>query len=95
MPEISQPQHCINTDGGHMSNYIRQNEVNVANEPLKVEKPLLGSSGEMDKLPCVTNTEHSPDTKNTVILLLKNLNDGEFKLTEPWSSKMFVEEAQN
>ena len=24
-----------------MSNFIRQNEVNTANEPLKVEKPLL------------------------------------------------------
>ena len=25
----------------------------------KVEKPLLGSSSEMDKLPCITSTEHS------------------------------------
>ena len=33
-----------------MSNYIRQNEVNTADEPLKVEKPLLESSSEIDKL---------------------------------------------
>ena len=50
-----------------MSNFIRQNEVNMANEPLKVEKPLLESSSEMDKLKCITNTEHSPDTKITVM----------------------------
>ena len=40
-----------------MSNFIRQNEVNMANEPLKVEKPLLESSSEMDKLKCITNTK--------------------------------------
>ena len=34
---------------------------------LKVEKPLLESSSEMNKLQCVTNTEHSPDTKITVM----------------------------
>ena len=50
-----------------MSNFIRQNEVNMANEPLKIEKLLLESSSEMDKLPCKTNTEHSPDTKITVM----------------------------
>ena len=31
-----------------MSNFIRQNEVNMANEALKVEKRLLESSSEMD-----------------------------------------------
>ena len=31
-----------------MSNFIRQNEVNMANEPLKVQQPLLESSSEMD-----------------------------------------------
>ena len=56
-----------NPDGGHTSNCIRLNEINVANEPLKVEKPLLESSSEMDELPCITNTEHSPDTKTTVM----------------------------
>ena len=39
----------------------------MANKPLKVEKPLLKSSSEMDKLPCITNTEHSPDTKITAM----------------------------
>ena len=33
-----------------MFNYIRQNKVNMANEPLNVEQPLLESSKEMDKL---------------------------------------------
>ena len=46
-----------------MSNFIRQNEVNMANEPLKIEKPLLESSSEMDKLQCITNTEHSQTPK--------------------------------
>ena len=60
-----------------MSNFIRQNEVNIANQPLKFEQPLLKSSGEIDKLPCFTNilvkhgnlsiTEHSPETIITVI----------------------------
>ena len=39
----------------------------MANEPLKVEKPLLESSSEMDKLQCTTNTEHSPGTKIAVM----------------------------
>ena len=71
VPEILQPKHSINTstnpEGCHMSNLIRQNEVNMANEPHKVEKPLLESSSEMDKLQCITNTEHSPDTNITVM----------------------------
>ena len=71
VPEIFQPQHYINTstnpESCHMSNFIRQNEVNTANEALKVEKPVLESSSEMDKLQCITNTEHSPDTKITVM----------------------------
>ena len=50
-----------------MSNFFRQNEGNMTNEPLKFEKPLLESSSEIDKLPCITNTEHSPDTKITVM----------------------------
>ena len=50
-----------------MSNFIRQNEVNMANEPLKVQQPLLESSSEMDKLRCITNTAHSPVTKTTVM----------------------------
>ena len=39
-----------------MSNFICQNEVNMANEPLKVEKPILECSSEMDKLRCITDT---------------------------------------
>ena len=39
-----------------MSNFICQNEVNMANEPLKVQQPHLESSNEMDKLRCITNT---------------------------------------
>ena len=50
-----------------MSNYIRQNEVNKANELLKNQQPLLERSSEMDKLRCITNTTHSPVTKTTVM----------------------------
>ena len=50
-----------------MSNYIRQIEVNMANEPLQVEQTLLESSSEKDKLACKTNTKHSPHTKLTVM----------------------------
>ena len=39
-----------------MSNFIRQNEVNMANELLKVQQPLLESSSEMDKLRCISST---------------------------------------
>ena len=48
-----QQQHVINTssnpEGCHMSNFICQNKVNMANEPLKVQQPLVESSSEMDK----------------------------------------------
>ena len=50
-----------------MSNSIRQNEVNMVNELLNVQQPLLESSNEMDKLRCITNTAHSPVTKTTVM----------------------------
>ena len=50
-----------------MSNFIRQNEVKNATEPLKIEKLLLESSSEMDKLPCANNTELSRDAKITVM----------------------------
>ena len=50
-----------------MSNFIRQNEVNMANELLKVQQPLLGSSSEMDKLRCISNTAHSPVIKITLM----------------------------
>ena len=50
-----------------MFNFIRQNEVNMANEPLKVHQSLLESSSEMDKLPCFTKTAFSPVTKFTVM----------------------------
>ena len=56
VPKILQKQHFVNTsnnpDGGHMSNFSRQNEVNLADEPLKVEQPLRESSSEIEKLVC-------------------------------------------
>ena len=71
VPELSQQQRFINTysnpEGCQMSNFIRQNEVKMANEPLKVQQPLLECSGEMDKLQCITNTAYSPVTKITII----------------------------
>ena len=79
VPETLQPHSFINTstnpDGSHMYNYIRQIEVNIANEPLKVEQQILESSSEIDKLPCKTYTKHSPDTGITLmgtVFLLKN-----------------------
>ena len=54
VPEILQPYSFISTstnpDGSHMYNYIRQIEVNMADEPLIVEHPLLESSSEKNKL---------------------------------------------
>ena len=71
LPEILQQQHFINTstnpEGCHMSNFICQNEVNMANEPLKVEKPVLVCSSEMEKLRCVTDSALSPVTKIIVL----------------------------
>ena len=71
VPEMLQQQHFIytstNPEGCHMSNFIRQNEVNKAKKHLKVQQPLLESSSEMDKSRCITNTAHSPVTKITVM----------------------------
>ena len=50
-----------------MSNFIRHNEVDKANELLNVQQPLVESSSDMDKLRCITNTAHSPVTKTTVM----------------------------
>ena len=50
-----------------MSNFIHQNEVKMAKEPLKVQQPFLESSSEMDKLLCITNTENLPVTKITEV----------------------------
>ena len=46
-----------------MSNFICQNEVNMVNEPLKVERPVLECSIEMDKLRRITDAALSPVTK--------------------------------
>ena len=50
-----------------MLNFIRQNEVNMANEPLKVQQPLRESSSEIDKLRCITNTAHPPVTSPVTV----------------------------
>ena len=47
-----------------------KNEVNIANEPLKVQQALLESSNEMDKLRCITNTALSPVTTVTKITVM-------------------------
>ena len=59
-----------------MSNFICQNEVNMVNEPLKVEKPVLECSSEMDKSRCITDTALSPVTK--IIVMLTNFPSREF-----------------
>ena len=56
-----------NPESCHMSNFIRQNEVNMANEILEVQQPLLKSSNEMDNLRCITNSAHSLVTRITVM----------------------------
>ena len=84
-----------------MSHFIRQNEVNKANELLKVQQPLLESSSGMGKLRCITNTAHSPVTKTTVMgkcPFTRIFSDREYQLTEPWSAKIVdevVKEVQN
>ena len=69
--KILQQHPFINTsitpDGGHTANHIRQNDVSVVTEHLKIEKPFIENSSEMDNFPCINNTEHSPDTKVTVM----------------------------
>ena len=69
--EILQQHHFINTAtnprGCHMLNFICQNEVKIVNEPLKVDKPALECSSEMDKLRCITYTAVSLVTKIIVI----------------------------
>ena len=59
-----------------MSNFICQNEVNMVNETLKVEKPVLECSSEMDKLRCITDTTLSQDTK--IIVMGTNFPSREF-----------------
>ena len=59
-----------------MSNFIRQNEDNLVNEPLKVEKPVLVCSSEMDKLRCITDTALSAVTK--IIVMGTNFPSREF-----------------
>ena len=80
-----------------MSNFIRHNKVNMADEPLKVEQHPLESSSEMDKL-CVLPIRNIPQTPKLPCwgqaFLLKILSDGEFQVTESCSAKMPVEEAQ-
>ena len=80
-----------------MYNYIRQIEVNMADEPLKVEQPLLESSSEIDKL-VYDQYQVFPRHQNYLdgdkFSCSRILSDGDFQLTEPWSAKIFIEEAQ-
>ena len=81
-----------------MSNFIRQNKVNMADEPLKVEQPFLESSSEIDKLvydQYQTIPRHKNYRVRDKLSCSRILSDGEFQLNEPWSAKLLVEEAQN
>ena len=67
-----------------MSNFIRQNGVNMANEPLKVQQPLPQSSSEMDKLRCITNnvkplSSHHNYRDGDKFSFSRILSDGEFQ----------------
>ena len=59
-----------------MSNFICQNEVNMVNEPLKVEKPVLECSSEMDNLRCIIDTALSPLSK--LLVMVTNCPSREF-----------------
>ena len=59
-----------------MSNFSCQNEVNMVNDALKVEKPVLECSSEMDKLRCITDTALSPVTK--IIVMCTNFPSRDF-----------------
>ena len=68
-----------------MSNFICQNEVNMVDEPLEVEKPVLECSSEMDELRCITDTALSPVTK--IIVMGTNFPVQictDSQRTEPW-----------
>ena len=83
-----------------MSNFICQNEVNMANEPLKVEQPLLESSSGIDKLVYdlyqifLRHQNYRHGDANSFSLLS---SDGEFLLTDLRSAIILdkvVEEVQ-
>ena len=71
VPETLQQQHLVNTstkpEGCNLSNFICKYGFRMANEPLRVQQPLLECSSEVDKIRCITNTAHSPVTKITVM----------------------------
>ena len=69
----------------------------MANEPLKDEHPLRESSSELDKLvydQCQIFPRHQNFRDGGKLSSSRILGDGEFQLTEPWSAKILVEEAQ-
>ena len=71
-----------------MSNFICQNEVNMVNEPLEVEKPVLECSSEMDKLRCIhrnlsISLEHfrtgfSTSREARLVLTIRNYNSHDY-----------------
>ena len=70
-----------------MSNFTRQNEVNLAT--CQSSTTTSENSNEKDKFPCITNTECSPDTKITVMRRsVPATTWGEVKLTEPSSAEI-------
>ena len=80
-----------------MSNFICQNEVSMVNEPLKVEKPVLECSSEMDKLRFITLQSPKLLCGGDKFSFSRIFSDGEFKLTDPRSAKILdkvVEEVQ-
>ena len=60
--------HSTSTNnGGHMSNYTRQNGASLGNESLNFENHFWKVQVKWIKKLCITNTEHSPDTKSSVM----------------------------
>ena len=86
-----------------MPNFFRQNEVRVANEPLKVQKPLLEVQVKLiDELTVYnqyrTFCSHDQFCAGDKLSCSRFLSDGEFQLTEPRSVEILCEvvgEAKN
>ena len=61
------------SDSCHMYNFIHQNEINMANKPIKIQELFLG----IDEQPFITNAEQSPVTKSNNRSCSRKFIDGE------------------
>ena len=70
----------------------------MANEPLKVQQPFLKRSSEIKKITVYnqnrTFSSRQSNRDGDKFSFSRISSDGEFELTEGWSAKILVEEAQ-